>query len=451
MSEVLTRVELRYEQDVVYARQRARLLAELLGFDRGDQTRLSTAVSEIARNAYQYGGGGEVAFGVEGLAKAQLFAITIRDSGPGIQNLEAILEGTYTSSTGMGLGLLGARRLVDRCHVETRPGQGTTVSLGMTLPRTAPAVTPEVLRQIAEALVTTQAESPLEETRRQNRELLSALDLLRQRDEELTRVNRELTDTNTGMIALYSDLEAQAGQLREAQKILRARNEELSAFTYTVSHDLNAPLRGIAGYAAELDRKHRTGLSERALFCITQVLAATHNLDQLIEDLLRYSRLDADMPAVTEVNLRGLVDTILQDRSLVIAELGAEVTLDIPLATLQTRERALSQVLANLIDNALKYSREANPPRLGIRAEALETCWRIQICDNGIGFDMKYHDRIFGLFNRLVRSDEYEGTGAGLAIAKKLLDQQGGRIWAEAAPGQGATFFVEVSRPGDRE
>jgi hypothetical protein len=321
----------------------------------------------------------------------------------------------------------------------------------MTLPRTAPAVTPEVLRQIAEALVTTQAESPLEETRRQNRELLSALDLLRQRDEELTRVNRELTDTNTGMIALYSDLEAQAGQLREAQKILRARNEELSAFTYTVSHDLNAPLRGIAGYAAELDRKHRTGLSERALFCITQVLAATHNLDQLIEDLLRYSRLDADMPAVTEVNLRGLVDTILQDRSLVIAELGAEVTLDIPLATLQTRERALSQVLANLIDNALKYSREANPPRLGIRAEALETCWRIQICDNGIGFDMKYHDRIFGLFNRLVRSDEYEGTGAGLAIAKKLLDQQGGRIWAEAAPGQGATFFVEVSRPGDRE
>jgi len=123
------------------------------------------------------------------------------------------------------------------------------------------------------------------------------------------------------------------------------------------------------------------------------------------------------------------------------------VTVDIPFTTLQAWERGLVQALANLIDNAIKYSREASPARLGIRAVESGTAWRLSVSDNGIGFDMKYVDRIFGLFNRLVRADEFEGTGVGLAIAKKSLEKQGGRIWAESAPGQGATFFVELPKP----
>src|SRR5713226_9282493 len=123
MSAAIIRVEIRDELDVVHARQRARLIAEILGFDRNDQTRLSTAVSEIARNAYQYAGGGDVEFLVEGVAPSQLFAITVRDRGPGISDLQAILEGRYVSATGMGLGIIGSRRLLDRCAVETRPGQ----------------------------------------------------------------------------------------------------------------------------------------------------------------------------------------------------------------------------------------------------------------------------------------------------------------------------------------
>jgi hypothetical protein len=124
-----------------------------------------------------------------------------------------------------------------------------------------------------------------------------------------------------------------------------------------------------------------------------------------------------------------------------------EVTVDIPSATLQTWERGLAQVLSNLIDNAIKYSRKANPPRLRIVATSNSGAWQVAITDNGIGFDMKYHDRIFKLFNRLERMEEYEGTGAGLAIARKVIEKQGGRIWAEAAPGQGATFFVELPKP----
>ena len=252
---------------------------------------------------------------------------------------------------------------------------------------------------------------------------------------------------------LHEELQHRADDLeqrvldRTAQ--LAARNQELKDFAYTVSHDLKAPLRGIAGYANELARKHQEGLGERAQFCLTQILTATSNLDHLIEDLLRYSRLDAESPSSTTVDLRNLVNMILRDRELEIQHGHIEVTLDIPFATLQTWERGLVQVMSNLIDNAIKYSREATPPRLHVEAKSLDQVWQVIVGDNGIGFDMTYHDRLFKLFNRLVRMEEFEGTGAGLAIARKVLEKQGGRIWAESAPHQGARFFVELPKPSE--
>ncbi len=243
----------------------------------------------------------------------------------------------------------------------------------------------------------------------------------------------------------YADEMEQTVQARTAQ--LAARNQELKDFAYTVSHDLKAPLRGIAGYASELDRKHGAALNERAHFCLTQILAAASHLDRLIEDLLHYSRLDTETPSMTEVDLRELVGSVLRNRDLVLKEQLVEVTVDIPFPSLRAWERGLLQVVTNLVDNAIKYSRDARPPRIRISAQELDQAWRLAVRDNGIGFDMKYHDRIFGLFNRLVRAEEFEGTGAGLAIARRVLDKQGGRIWAESAPGQGATFFVDLPRP----
>jgi PAS domain S-box-containing protein len=263
--------------------------------------------------------------------------------------------------------------------------------------------------------------------------------LRRQAEENLQKLNLELEQR----------VRQRTAELNSSNEQLRAKNSELKGFAYTVSHDLKAPLRGIAGYGNELDRKHRAGLSERAHFCLTQILTATSNLDQLIEDLLRYSRLDAETPSLTEVNLRNIVDGILHDRHLAITEHHIEVTVDIPFATLRTWERGLVQVLTNLIDNAMKYSRKANSPRLRIAAASLDGAWRLTVNDNGIGFDMKYHDRIFGLFNRLVRMEDFEGTGAGLAIAKRVVDKVGGRLWAESAIEAGATFFVDIPKPSE--
>lgn len=454
MTLAIVRVRIHLEQDVVHARQRARLIAGVLGFDRQEQTRISTAVSEIVRNALQYAQGGEVEYFIEGAAPAQWLAIAVRDQGPGIAHLDAILEGRYTSGTGLGLGLLGSRRLLpEHFSIDTRPGQGTTVILGLGLPASAQPVTPALLGRIAQSLAALRAESPLEEFRTQNQELLSALELLRQRDEELQRLNRELSETNIGLVAIYTELEDKTRQVEQAEQVLRLRNADLKGFAHTISHDLKVPLRGIAGYTSELERKHQAGLSERARFCLSQISTATRNLDHLIDGLLLFARLDAATPSFAKVNLRRLVAAILDDRHLLIAEQGVDVTVTIPDITLETWESGLQQVLSNLIDNALKFSGKARPPRIEIRAEETEVndvnevtgqALRLVVSDNGMGFDMKYAERIFGLFNRLVSAEEIEGSGAGLAIVKKVVDKLGGSIRAESQPGQGATFYVDL-------
>lgn len=252
-----------------------------------------------------------------------------------------------------------------------------------------------------------------------------------------------LLDANK-RITHYVAVKEDITERRRTQELLRAKNEELKGFAYTVSHDLKAPLRGITGYAQELVRKHQDGLSERARFCISQIITASTNLDQLIEDLLKYARLDSETPAVSEVKLDALVESLLRDRSFTLTEQKTELRVDVPPLRVYTWERGLQQVLSNLISNAIKYSRDSLPPRVSIKAEMIPGRCELQVSDNGIGFDMKYHDRIFGLFNRLVRPSEFEGTGAGLAIVKKVLEKMGGSVRAESVLGQGTTFYVEI-------
>lgn len=247
-------------------------------------------------------------------------------------------------------------------------------------------------------------------------------------------------DIEPQLIAIVRDIT----ERKRVQQLLQAKNAELKTFAYTVSHDLKAPLRGISGYAQELERRHKDGMSERAQFCITQVITASKNLDGLIEDLLQYSRLDAESPTATQVNLGDLVQSILRDRSHTLNEQGIEVNVSVPPLILHTWERGLHQILTNLFDNAIKYSRNSQPPRLTITAQESGLGCKLIVRDNGIGFDMKYHDRIFGLFNRLVRADEFEGTGAGLAIVKKLVEKLDGTIRAQSAPNEGATFYLEL-------
>jgi PAS domain S-box-containing protein len=236
----------------------------------------------------------------------------------------------------------------------------------------------------------------------------------------------------------------QAEEQARLAESLRVKNDELKTFAYTVSHDLKAPLRGIAGYARELERHNRAALDRRGQHCVDQILVAAGTLDRLIEDLLHYSRLEAETPTAVLVNLPTMVETMLAARRPALLEGNVQVSISLAATTVRTWDRGLSQVLANVLDNAVKYSKDSTPPRVSITSEVSPVGVRLTIADNGIGFDIKYHDRIFGLFNRLVRQEHYEGTGAGLAIAKRVMDKLGGQLHATASPGAGATFFIDI-------
>src|ERR1051326_3537474 len=174
----LLRVEIRYEHDVVLARQRARQIAAALKFDSQDQTRIATAVSEIGRNAFQYAGGGLVEFRIEETPPPAL-QISVSDKGGGIANVQEILDGKYVSRSGMGLGLIGAKRLMDLFSIDSAPGTGTTVTLGKTIPHRFAGLIKRDIDTLLSELEAGSPQNPYEEMLQQNKELLRALDELR--------------------------------------------------------------------------------------------------------------------------------------------------------------------------------------------------------------------------------------------------------------------------------
>jgi anti-sigma regulatory factor (Ser/Thr protein kinase) len=183
-------IDIQLENDVVLARQKARTIAAALKFEPQDQTRIATAVSEIARNTFQYGGGGRADFSVaelnNGNGPENMLLITLRDKGRGIPNLDEILNGEYVSQTGMGLGVIGAKRLMDHFRIESSPRQGTTVVLGKKIPRRFSQFKPGELDKVLSKLEQA-SQDPYEEVKLQNKELLSMLDELRSRQEELAQ------------------------------------------------------------------------------------------------------------------------------------------------------------------------------------------------------------------------------------------------------------------------
>lgn len=206
-------MEIRQEQDVVLARQRAREISGALGFEGQIQTRIATAVSEIVRNAFRYAGGGRVEFFLstelhptDARRARQTFIIEVKDGGSGISNLDEILEGRYRSQSGLGIGLIGAKRLMDRVDIDTSP-RGTKITLCKLLPPGIALRTPSQLQGIVDELSKRPQAAPLEEIQLQNRELVQAIDEAGKRQEELSRVNQELAETNTGVMALYDELE----------------------------------------------------------------------------------------------------------------------------------------------------------------------------------------------------------------------------------------------------
>lgn len=226
---------------------------------------------------------------------------------------------------------------------------------------------------------------------------------------------------------------------------LRQANKELETFTYSVSHDLKAPLRGIDGYSRLLLTDHQDQLDEEGRQFLSHIRRATQHMGVLIDDLLSYSRLERRELTLAPLALDELVDGVLAPYRNDLAAQSVELRVEL-LQDLRALGDAqgLAIALRNLVDNAIKFSRDRQPARIEITAARVGDAVRLAVRDNGLGFDMKFHDRIFAIFQRLHRAEDYPGTGVGLAIVRKAMERMGGRVWAESAPGQGATFTIEL-------
>jgi signal transduction histidine kinase/CheY-like chemotaxis protein len=437
MSTPLLTVEIRYEQDVVLARQRSREIAERLGFDPREQVWVATAVSEIARNAFQYGGGGRVEFCL-GAAEPQQLLITVRDQGPGIANLEAILDGHYTSSTGMGLGVVGARRLLDTFQIDST-AKGTTVAMGKALPRRGSRISPRELASLTDDLVARSPQNPYEEIQQQNQELLRTLEELRKREEELSQLNRELEDTNRGVVALYAELDEKAESLQRA-------NEIKTRFLSNMSHEFRTPVNSILSLTGLLLSRVDGELGGEQEKQVNFIRKAAEALSDLVNDLLDLAKVEAgkvDVRAewftVSDLfgTLRGMLRPLVANNPAVSLVFVEPPTLP----PLYTDNGKVAQILRNFISNALKFT-ERGEVRVSVMLHGDRICFQVQ--DTGIGIAPQDQERIFEDFVQLdsYRQRQVRGTGLGLPLSRRLAELLGGEVFVQSELGQGATFVA---------
>ncbi|MGE5491247.1 MAG: ATP-binding protein [Actinomycetota bacterium] len=225
---------------------------------------------------------------------------------------------------------------------------------------------------------------------------------------------------------------------------LTAANQELQAFTYAASHDLKAPLRGINGFASLLERDYRDRLEGDGIRYLDHICSSAKRMTALVDDLLAYARVDQQTKELRSVDLGEAIHAVLAERQEEIREQRTALRVDLPRVRVRADPHGLAQVLRNLVGNALKYSAKAAHPEVEIGGESDGERCRLWVRDNGIGFDMAYREEIFQIFRRLHGAQEFFGTGVGLALVKKAMDRMGGRVWAESAPGEGATFYLEL-------
>lgn len=258
------------------------------------------------------------------------------------------------------------------------------------------------------------------------------------RTAELEKMNIALQDEVRERIKVEDTLRQRAGELVQT-------NQELEQFAYVASHDLQEPLRMVTNYMQLLEKKHACNLGSEERKYIAYAVEGAKRMQSMIKDLLTYSRVGRTNEPLAELDCGAALNTAMLNLSQSIQESKAQIQAG-TLPMVRANPWQLVQVLQNLVGNAIKFNRTEHP-RVEIASLRREKEWVISVSDNGIGIDPAYHEKIFHIFHRLNRREEYTGTGVGLTIARKIVEQHGGRIWVESALGQGATFFFTLPAP----
>ena len=271
-------------------------------------------------------------------------------------------------------------------------------------------------------------------------------------EEEIRALNRTLEKRvieRTEKLQHEATVRQRAEELLiEEKKNLEKVNLELDSFVYTASHDLRAPLRGISSYATFLEEDYNDKFDEKGKDYLNGIRKAAGRMDELIEGLLTLSRLSRIKNPYQEVNFKDLLDSILQRIEFDIRELKVDLRIQTNLPTITCDRIKIGEVLLNLVNNAVKFSSKNNKehPKVEIGYHDKKKAHEFYVKDNGIGIDPQYHQRIFGLFEHLHLADQFEGVGLGLNIVKRVIEDQGGKVWVESALGKGATFYFTIPR-----
>lgn len=252
---------------------------------------------------------------------------------------------------------------------------------------------------------------------------------------ELLEKNASLEKADQRIRELNADLQTNLEQME-------AVNRELESFSYSVSHDLRAPLRALSGYSQILEEDYNAVLDDEGKRILGNIRQSASKMGHLIDNLLEFSRLGRKEVKKTDIDMHELVESILRE-----IHAGNDVRTNICLQQLHHVKgdySLLTQVWINLISNAIKYSSKKEKPEVEIGCKRESDMITYYVKDNGAGFDMKYADKLFGVFQRLHSNDEFEGTGIGLAIIQRIINKQGGKVWAEAKKGEGAVFYFTL-------
>ena len=254
----------------------------------------------------------------------------------------------------------------------------------------------------------------------------------------------EMTDK---LVAAKANVEQKKAELEEQHKLLEEANRELDSFTHTVSHDLQAPLRGVASFAAFLEEDYKDKLDGEAQEYLKEIRGGTARMSNLIKDLLALSRISRIKNPFEKVDINELVEAVRKRIEFDINKHKVELRVQKNLPAIVCDRIKLTEVFLNLINNAIKFSsKQEKPPVVEVSYYDDGQFHKFSVKDNGIGIDPKYHDQIFGIFKRLHTADEFEGSGAGLGIVKKVIDDHGGKVWVESEAGKGTTFLFTIPK-----
>jgi signal transduction histidine kinase len=435
-------IYVRRESDIIKVRDRVRRLAREMGFDSTTQIKITTAVSEVTRNIYEYAKSGAISLALAERGLDIGLQLMARDDGPGINEttLRAIMRGNYQSISGLGVGLSGTRKLMDEFDIETAPGAGTRVTFIKWMPRAASETVKERLEELRAYFGLDEDDSVVEELQQQNRDFVVILSELEEKREELEELNRKLNDSNK--------------ELNEANAKLRELSELKEEFLALTTHDLRSPLTVISGVISFFTSGRLGELSPEQKNMVSMMERNTQSLIELVNDLLDASKLESGTMRldITSIDLSQLLaelheamEPLAREKEITLAE---KLAPDVPLV--EADRTKLRRILVNLLSNALKFT-----PKHGsveVRAALEGERVRLTVADTGVGIAPDDVKRLFDKYeqarSRATRGEK--GTGLGLYITRQLVELHGGAIEVQSELGRGSTFSFTLPKSSSK-